>query len=583
MNEDTVKLKINDTEVCVPRDYTILEAARELNIEIPTLCHLKEINEIGACRMCLVEVKGARTLVASCTYPVSAGMEVRTNSLKVQNARRFVLELLLSEHRKDCLNCLRNGSCELQKLAHDLGLEQIRFEGAENEPDYEDSAPHVVRDNSKCILCRRCVAVCSDVQGLAVIGPVGRGHATRISCAFDAKLADAPCVGCGQCVAVCPTGALTEKDSTMGVWEALDDPTKHVVVGTAPSIRAGLGECFGLPIGTNVQGKMVAALRRLGFAGVFDVDTAADVTIMEEGTEFLDRLRNGGRLPLITSCSPGWILFCEYYFPEFIPNLSSCKSPQQMFGALMKTYYAQKKGIDPKDIFVVGVMPCTAKKLEITRPHENAAGYPDVDASITSRELGRMISRAGIDFANLPDEEFDPAFGEASGAAHIFGATGGVMEAALRTVAEVVTGKPLASVDFHEVRGVPGIKEATYDLAGTRVRVAVVSGLGNTRRLLERIKAGEAEYEFIEVMACPGGCVNGGGQPTQPAKVRGAVDLRALRAKALYDEDAAMTLRKSHENETVQRLYQEFLETPGSHAAHEILHTTYARREIYPC
>ncbi len=422
--------------------------------------------------------------------------------------------------------------------------------------------------------------MCKQNQRVAVIGPNNRGFATHIASAFELPLAETSCVNCGQCIAVCPTGALTERDDTEKVWEALADPSKHVVVGPAPSVRAQLGECFGMPIGTNVEGKMVAALRRLGFDRVFDVDTAADVTIMEEGTEFLDRLKNGGKLPLITSCSPGWIKFCEHYYPEFLDNLSSCKSPQQMYGALMKTYYAEKEGLDPKDIFVVSIMPCTAKKFEISRDNQNASGYPDIDVSLTTRELAAMIKKAGLMFTDLPDEEFDPVFGVASGAGHIFGATGGVMEAALRTVAEIVTGKPLENVEFQDVRGIDDVKEAEYDLAGTKVRVAVTSGLKNASMLLDKVKAGEADYHFIEVMACPGGCVNGGGQPHQPASVRNFMDLRAERAKALYSEDAAMSLRKSHENPVVKEIYDTYLEAPGSHKAHEILHTTYVKRGL---
>jgi NADP-reducing hydrogenase subunit HndD len=495
----------------------------------------------------------------------------------------MTLELILSDHRKDCVNCVRSKNCELQNLSNDLGVDFLRFGKHEKEPMPESSTVHLIRDNSKCILCRRCIAMCGAVQGVSVLAPVERGFRTKVSTAFDKKLSDVPCVKCGQCIAVCPTGALTDKEYTQEVWEALEDPDKHVVIGTAPSARATLGECFGMPIGTNVEGKMVAALRRLGFDGVFDVDTAADLTIMEEGTELLERLEKGGPFPLITSCSPGWIGFAEYFYPEFLPNISSCKSPQQMFGAIMKTYYAKKKGIDPKDIFVVTVMPCTAKKYEITRSGQSAAGsgIPDVDVALTTREISRMITRAGIDFVNLPKEDFDPAFGEASGAAHIFGATGGVMEAALRTVAEILTGKPLERPEFHEVRGTKNIKEAEYDIAGKKIRVAVTSGLANARKLLDRIKNGEAEYHFVEIMGCPGGCVNGGGQPIQPGPVRGFTDLRSLRAKALYDEDRGMTLRKSHENETIKKLYEEFLEKPGSHKAHEILHTTYQPRSRY--
>ena len=580
---DTVSLKINGLSVKAPANSTILEAARLAGIDIPTLCFLRGINAIGACRICVVEVKGAKSLVASCVYPVNEGMEVFTNTPAVQKSRRMTLELILSNHRKDCLTCIRNQNCELQKLAIEFGLDQIRFQSP-NDPKYvvENSSAYLVRDNSKCILCRRCSAVCSLSQGVSVIGPNDRGFDTHISCAFDKDLKDVSCIACGQCTTVCPTGALTERDDTERVWAALADPKKHVVVGTAPSVRADLGECFGMPIGTNVENKMAASLRRLGFDRVFDVDTAADLTIMEEGTELLDRLGNGGALPLITSCSPGWIKFCEHFYPEFIPNLSSCKSPQQMFGAMMKTYYAEKTGIDPRDIVVVTIMPCTAKKFELTRDNQHAVpGVQDVDISLTVRELGRMIKRAGIDFANLPEETFDPMFGIASGAAHIFGATGGVMEAALRTVAEIVTGKPLEKLEFCEVRGISGIKEAEYDLAGTKVRVAVVSGTANAAKLLDKIKKGEANYHFIEIMACPGGCVNGGGQPVQPSSVRNFTDLRSLRAKALYTEDERMTLRKSHENPVIKEVYETYLGKPGSHKAHEVLHTSYIARSKF--
>ena len=578
---NTVNLTINSIPVEVPAGSSILEAAHKAGIRIPTLCYLKDINAIGACRMCLVEIKGARSWAAACVQPAAEGMEVYTNTPALRNARKMTLELILSNHRADCLSCVRSTDCELQNLAREFGVDQNKFQNSSREPEIDDSAIHLIRDNSKCILCRRCVAVCNKNQFVGVIGPNERGYDTHISSAFDMPLANTSCVNCGQCIAVCPTGALTERDDTDKVWAALADPKKHVVVATAPSVRAQLGESFGMPIGTNVQGKMVAALRRIGFAKVFDVDTAADITIMEEGTELLERIKNGGKLPLITSCSPGWIKFCEHYYPEFIDNLSSCKSPQQMYGALMKTYYAEKEGIDAKDIYVVSIMPCTAKKFEVQRPEMCAAGVPDVDVSLTTRELASMIKRAGIDFVRLADEEFDPAFGIASGAAHIFGATGGVMEAALRTVYEVVTGNPCPSVDFKDVRGVEAIKEAEYDLAGTKVRVAVTSGLANAAKLLDMVKSGEKDYHFIEVMACPGGCVNGGGQPHQSGEVHNFTDLRADRAKALYSEDEAMTLRKSHENPIVKEVYGTYLEKPGSHKAHHILHTTYTKRDIY--
>ena len=579
---DMVKVKINGIEVEVPAGSTILEAAYKAGIDIPTLCYLKDINEIGACRICVVEVKGARGLVTACVYPVADGMEVFTNTEKVQKARKMNLELVLSTHNQDCLGCVRSGDCELQKLAKDYGIKDTKaWSGMNMEWPVDDSAAHMYRDNSKCILCRRCVAACGATQGIGVIGANERGFETHIASAFEMPLDATSCVSCGQCIVVCPTGAIAEKDDTDKVWAAIADPTKHVVVQTAPSIRATLGECFGMPVGTNVQGKMVAAARRLGFDKVFDTDFAADLTIMEEATEFLHRVEEGGTLPLITSCSPGWVKYCETYFPEFIPNISSCKSPQQMFGAVAKTYYAQKMGLDPKDIVVVAVMPCVAKKFEIGREDQSAAGVPDVDVAITTREFARMIEKAGIKFDRLPDEEFDKVMGEASGAAHIFGASGGVMEAALRTAAEVLTGKELEKPEFMEVRGTDkGIKEAVYTLAGKTIRVCAVSGLANAKEVLTSIKNGEAQYDFIEVMACPGGCINGGGQPTQPASVRNFVDLKSLRASALYSQDEKMTLRKSHMNEEVKALYAEFLGEPGSHKAHEILHTSYVARPI---
>lgn len=572
-----VNLTINGIPVQVPAGSTVLEAAQKAGIRIPTLCYLKDINAIGACRMCVVEIKGARSWAAACVNPVGEGMEVYTNTPELRKARKQTLELMLSNHRMDCLSCSRSDSCELQELCNEYGVDQYKYGKGLTEPMIDDSAIHLIRDNSKCILCRRCVAVCKHNQKVSVIGPNERGYDTRISSPFDMPLEKTACINCGQCIAVCPTGALTERDDTDKVWAAINDPSKHVVVGPAPSVRAQLGECFGMPIGTNVEGKMIAALRRLGFDKVFDVDTAADVTIMEEGTELLDRLNNGGKLPLITSCSPGWVKYCETYYPEFIENLSSCKSPQQMFGALVKSYYADKAGIDPKDIVVVSIMPCTAKKFEINREEM----FNDIDISLTTRELAKMIKRAGIEFTQLPDEECDPVFGVASGAGHIFGVTGGVMEAALRTVYEVVTGKVCEPVEFNDVRGVEGIKEAEYDLNGTVVKVAVASGTANAAKLLDMVKSGEKEYQFIEMMGCPGGCVNGGGQPYQPAQVRNFVDLRAERAKALYSEDAAMTLRKSHENPVVKELYETYLDKPNSHKAHELLHTTYVKRNIH--
>ncbi len=582
MEKKMINLTIDNIPVTVPEGTTVLEAARDAGIKIPTLCYLKGVNEIGACRMCVVEVKGARSLMAACVYPVSEGMEVFTNTPKVRHSRQLTLELILSNHRMDCLTCSRNAHCELRQLASDLGIDAVRYANDQLPPQIEVSALHLVRDNSKCILCRRCVAACKNIQKVGVINTNDRGFATHVGSAFDRDLAEVDCVSCGQCIVACPTGALYEKDDTYKVIEALQDPTKHVVVGPAPSVRATLGESFGMPIGTNVEGKMVTALRRLGFDKVFDVDTAADFTIMEEGTEFLDRLQNGGALPMITSCSPGWIRYAEQHAPEFIPNLSSCKSPQQMFGSLVKSYYAEKAGIDPKDIFVVSVMPCTAKKYEVSREEQRMAnGCMPVDVAITTRELARMITQAGILFPMLPEGEFDPMLGISTGAATIFGASGGVMEAALRTVSEKLVGKEAAPVEFHEVRGMEGVKEATYELAGKTVHVCAASGLTNVSKVLKGIQSGELHYDFIEFMACPGGCINGGGQPLHPADVRSFTDIKGLRAKALYDQDAKTLIRKSHENPVLQEVYATYLGEPGGHKAHELLHCEYVPQQRY--
>ncbi len=579
-----VNIKINGFDYQVPAGSTILEAAHSVGIEIPTLCYLKEINAIGACRICVVEVKGARSLVAACVFPVNEGMEIYTNTPKVIEARKTTLELILSTHKKECLSCVRSGNCELQKLCKDYGIEdENAFKGEMISYPIDDSATHMYRDNEKCILCRRCSAVCEKVQDIAVIGANARGFDTHIGSAFEYKLGDVACVSCGQCITACPTGALSERDDTQKVLDAINDPAKHVIVQTAPAVRVGLGEEFGYEMGSVVTGKMVAALKMLGFDRVFDTNFAADLTIMEEATEFLDRFNKKENLPLITSCSPGWIKYCEHYYPEFIKNLSSCKSPQGMFGSVAKTFYAEKMGIDPKDIYVVSVMPCTAKKFEAERvDHSAVKGLADIDASITVRELARMIKKAGINFKSIPDMEFDAPFGLGSGAGTIFGATGGVMEAALRTAYEVVTGNELTDMaTFKAVRGVEGVKEASYDLNGVTVNVAVASGLANAKKVLEMVKSGEKSYDFIEIMACPGGCVNGGGQPIVPAIVRNNVDVRATRAAGLYKDDEGLPVRKSHLNADVKAIYDEYFEKPGSHKAHEILHTGYTVREKY--
>ena len=576
-----INLKINNINVSAPEGSTVLEAARAAGIKIPTLCYLKEINEIGACRMCVVEVKGARNLVAACVHPIAEGMEVLTNTEKLIKSRKRTLELLLSNHDKKCLSCVRSGNCELQELCREYGVEDENyFTGEEQHFELDTSAPHMVRDNNKCILCRRCTAVCEKVQTVAVIGPNNRGFDTSIGCAFDMGLGDTSCVNCGQCIAACPTGALYEKDFTDDVLAAINDPEKHVVVQTAPAVRAALGEEFGYPMGTDVEGKMAAALRRIGFDKVFDTNFSADLTIMEEANELVERVQTGGVLPMITSCSPGWVKYCEHYYPDQLAHLSSCKSPQQMFGAITKTYYAEKMGIDPKNIVCVSVMPCTAKKFEIGRDDQDAAGVPDVDISITTRELARLIKKCGIDFTILPDEGFDDPLGESTGAGVIFGATGGVMEAALRTAVETLTGEELKNLDFKEVRGTEGIKEATYKVGDLDVKVAVASGLNNARVIMDKIRAGEADYQFVEIMCCEGGCVNGGGQPQVHADVRNFVDVKALRAKALYNNDAAKTLRKSHENPSIKKVYDEYLGKPGSEKAHHILHTKYVERTI---
>lgn len=573
-----VTLKIDGRTVQAEPNATVLEACMAQGIKIPTLCNLKDINNIGACRMCLVEDAKTGKLQASCVLPVSEGLEIKTSTPKVLEARRAVLELILSDHDRSCLTCKRNQSCELQALANEMGIEDIEFPGERIIKTIDELSPSIVRDNNKCILCRRCVAACAKTQGVYAIGMQNRGFKTQIGSEFGKSLNDVACINCGQCIAACPAGALTEKDATKEVWAALNDPDKYVVFQTAPAVRVAIGEEFGMPIGTRCTGKMVSAIRRLGADKVFDVDFAADLTIMEEGTELLNRIKNGGVLPMITSCSPGWIKYCETFYPDFIPNLSTCKSPNQMQGAVTKTYFAKQNDLDPRDIYVVSVMPCTAKKFEIARPEFGRDGYRDVDANLTTRELARMIRQAGLDFAHLPEEEFDDMLGESTGAGVIFGVTGGVMEAALRTVVDVLTGEDMPRLEYADVRGLEGIKEATVNVNGTDINVAIVHGTANAAKLLNAIRAGEKTYHFIEVMGCPGGCVTGGGQPIVDARTRYYVDPRAARAAATYSEDESMAIRKSHKNPAVQKLYAEFLGEPNSHIAHELLHTTYVDR-----
>lgn len=574
---EQVKVTIDGREIQVPKDSTILAAARAAGIEIPTLCYNEDLGTKGMCRVCVVEVEGSRTLQAACSQPVREGMVIRTNSPRVRQARRINVELLLSNHPQDCLNCVRNQRCELQTLADQLGVREQRFPNQIKTEKKDVSTPALVRDPAKCILCRRCVEVCHQIQGVGALYPVERGFATTIAPAGGVDLADVACVQCGQCSLVCPVGAIYEQDHTERVWAALADPKKHVVVQTAPAIRVSIGEEMGLEPGEVTTGQLVAALRRLGFDRVFDTDFSADLTIIEEGHELLKRLKNGETLPMITSCSPGWIKYIEHFYPELLAHLSTCKSPQQMFGALAKTYYAEKTGINPADIYVVSIMPCTAKKFECSRPEMTDSGYPDVDAVLTTRELGRMLREAGIRFSDLPEEEYDDPLGISTGAGLIFGATGGVMEAALRTVYEVVTGETLESVDFVDVRGLEGIKEAEVDLKGTKVKVAVAHGLGNARKLLDLIKEGKADYHFIEIMCCPGGCIGGGGQPIPTTN-----EIRQKRIEAIYRADAGMPLRKSHENPAVKTLYEEFLGEPLGEKSHRLLHTHYTERGKYP-
>ncbi len=577
-----IKLNIDGHDVEVEEGTTILEAAKKVNIDIPTLCFLKEINEIGDCRICVVEVEGKRGFATSCIQKVEEGMKVHTNTEKVIQARKTVLDLILSNHDRECLTCVRNGNCELQRLAQEFGVTDIKYNGDRNKHEIDDKSPSIVRDFNKCILCRRCISTCKNIQDIGAIECTERGFSSCISTFENQSLDDVNCTFCGQCIENCPVGALKEKDDTILVWQKLKEEDTYVVVQTAPAVRAGLGEEFGLPIGTNVTKKMVTALKRLGFDKVFDTNTGADFTIMEEATEFIERVKNGGTLPMATSCCPAWIRFIEMNYPELLEHLSSCKSPHQMFGAIIKSYYAKKNNIDPSKIFVVSVMPCIAKKFERTREDmQGVEELDDVDAVITTRELARMIKQAHIEFVELPDSNFDDPMGEATGAAAIFGVTGGVMEAALRTAAEILEGKPLEKLEFQEVRGQKGIKKTTVNIAGKDIRIAVVSGLKNARKMLEDLKNGKADYDFLEVMACPGGCIMGGGQPIKSSKTRTVVDVFAKRSNTLYSIDEKSTIRKSHENPYLKEVYKEYVGEPGGHIAHKLLHTTYKKRNKY--
>ena len=581
MEEKLINLTIDGRNISVPAGTTILEAARKAGIDIPTLCFLKEINEVGDCRICLVEVEGRRGFATSCIQKVEEGMVVHTNTQSVVDARKVVLDLIISNHKVDCLTCTRSGNCELQALAKQFNMTDIKFEGERIEHEIDDESPSIVRDFNKCVLCRRCVATCKKVQGVGAIDTINRGFESCVSTVCNKSLNDVNCTFCGQCIQNCPTGALHEKESINDVWKKLRDPNSYVIAQTAPAVRAALGEEFGMPIGTNVTGKMVTALKRLGFDKTFDTNTGADFTIMEEANELIERIQNGGTLPMITSCSPGWVKYIEMNYPELLPHLSSCKSPHEMFGALLKTYYAKKEGLDPAKIFVVSVMPCIAKKFERQRTEMQNDGMYDVDAVITTRELAKMIKQANIDFTTLEDAGFDNPMGEATGAAAIFGTTGGVMEAALRTAQDILTGEDLKEINFQDVRGGEGIKKATVNIAGKEIKVVAASGLKNAQKIMDEIKEGKADYQFVEIMACPGGCIMGGGQPIKTAKERMEYDVRKLRADCLYSIDEKSTIRKSHENPVVKKIYEEFLEKTGSHVAHKLLHTEYQTREKY--
>ena len=576
-----VNLVIDGKSIQVEENITILEAARRNGIDIPTLCFLKDINEVGDCRMCIVEIEGRRGFATSCIQKVEEGMKIKTHSPEILEARKIILDLILSNHHKDCLTCSRNGNCELQNLAMKFNVQKIEYQGEMTEHEIDDKSPAIVRDFNKCILCRRCVATCKNVQEIGAIDCTERGFNSCISTTQNCSLNDVDCTFCGQCIESCPTGALKEKEYIDEVWNKIKDEDVYTVVQIAPAVRVALGEEFGMPIGTNVKGKMITALKYIGFDKVFDTNTAADLTIMEEAIEFLERLRDKGTLPMITSCSPGWVRFAEKNYPELLGHLSTCKSPHQMFGAVIKSYFAQKYEVSADKICVVSVMPCIAKKYESSREEMEVDGLRDVDYVITTRELSRMIRQANIDFVNLEDSNFDDPMGEATGAGAIFGTTGGVMEAALRTAADTLEGKELKQLNYVAVRGEAGIKEAKLNLGGTELKVVVASGLANAKKIMEEIKSGKADYHFVEIMACPGGCVMGGGQPIKNSRTRASVDVRKLRAEALYSIDEASRIRKSHENPVIKKMYQEFLERPGGEKSHKYLHTHYTAKEKY--
>ncbi len=581
MEKKMINLTIDDQKIKVPEGTTILDAAKQAGIDIPTLCFLKEINEVGDCRMCIVEVEGRRGFATSCIQTVEEGMVVHTHTQNVLEARHVILDLIISNHAKDCLTCTRSGNCELQMLATKFNVLSVEFPGEMTKHKVDDLSPSIVRDFNKCILCRRCVAACKNVQHIGAIDVINRGFESCISTVGDCSLNNVNCTFCGQCIEACPTGALHEKESINDVWAKLKDPDTYVVVQTAPAVRVALGEEFQMPIGTNVAGKMVTALKRLGFDKVFDTNTGADFTIMEEANEFIKRFKKNDNLPMMTSCCPAWVKYIESYEPDLLPHLSSCKSPHQMFGALIKSYYANKMGINPEKIYTVSVMPCIAKKFERQRPEMQNDGLWDVDNVITTRELSRMIKQANIEFAKLEDSEFDAPMGEATGAGAIFGTTGGVMEAALRTAQDTLTGKSLDKIEFEQVRGGKGIKKATIEIAGKPIKVVAASGLSNARKILDEIKSGKADYQFVEIMACPGGCIMGGGQPIKSSKTRSEVDVRKLRADSIYSIDEKSTIRKSHENPVLKKIYEEYLEEPGSYRAEKLLHTNYRKREKY--